>query len=807
MHRDKKNGHILACAGLIGFLVVFVCSVRTDADESQTSIGEIPLCDLGTATFQGFMGGLYPNGTNTRPPKHQAAGLAIARDGIRPLNASGQPDPNGKIVMTCVGVSHTTMVFEVDGPNAFKPRADADPSKNPQLVIVDGASNGQNTARWLGHMPLWDGPWRTLNDRLAAARVTPEQVQVVWLMSIGGADNALEDTPFPQPAKNRQAGMEALVRALKARYPNLRLAYTSQRPYCYSDPVKGLAHEPSTYHSGFGDKWMIENQINGTGNLNFDPAKGKVVAPWLSWGPYQWADGVNPRCDGLVWLPSDFLARSWGKPDWAHPSHAGVRKEADQLLAFLKTDPTATPWFLRKTDQPPRLTATGRPLSGFAPLTVKFSADAASPKEIIDVVWTFEDGCYSVSPNPTKTFYVPGTYDVHVTATDAMGNTATRTVTVKVGGVSSPPPRAEHYPPARVPPPGHKGPTVRITSPEDGVKFANPGKILITADAYGRDGTVTRVDFFKGGDDSKQELREYGAWRVWLGNATKPPYRATWHWNSTLEYNPPGGNFILTARAVDSLGAVAESSVNVNISSEGWAKDADSREVIFEEGVYLGGLAVNRPKGTDLAKHPLPTCAADEAKVKTAAGYLERTIAPPEPSGVPKPLRQGEFLSPQSISALAISPDGRQLAVTTMAFRHDHNFWLLAEDGQVLWGRYLEPWAPGQVAFLPQGKRFAVGLAYSRFTDPNPTLAFFDAENDVPVLVAKDTDCSYPPVRQRRLTALATVALRARHLLTLHSPSSQQYHPHKGRLQAQYRYSATRWIISQCLNSQQYGCG
>ncbi len=49
---------------------------------------------------------------------------------------------------------------------------------------------------------------------------------------------------------------------------------------------------------------MIENQINGAGNLNFDPAKGQAVAPWLSWGPYQWADGVNPRSDGFVRLPS-----------------------------------------------------------------------------------------------------------------------------------------------------------------------------------------------------------------------------------------------------------------------------------------------------------------------------------------------------------------------------------------------------------------------------------------------------------------------------------------------------------------------
>lgn len=167
-------------------------------------------------------------------------------------------------------------------------------------------------------------------------------------------------------------------------------------------------------------------------------------------------------------------------------------------------------------------------------------------------------------------------------------------------------------------------------------------------------------------------------------------------------------------------------------------KEADIREGIFEEGVYFGGFTVDGPKGTDFAKHPLLICAADGAKLKTAVDYLERTIAPPESSRVPKSLRQGEFLSPQSVSALAISPDGRQLAVTTMAFRHDRNFWLLADDGRVLWGRYLDPWAPGQIAFLPHGKRFAVGLAYSRFTGPNPTLALFDGENDAPIYGCDD---------------------------------------------------------------------
>ena len=126
------------------------------------------------------------------------------------------------------------------------------------------------------------------------------------------------------------------------------------------------------------------------------------------------------------------------------------------------------------------------------------------------------------------------------------------------------------------------------------------------------------------------------------------------------------------------------------------------------------------------------------APVSASATPSTLLIAAPQPSRVPNPLRQGKALTPQSVSALAISPNGRQIAVTTLAFRHDRNFWVLADDGQVLWGRYLEPWAPAQVAFVPQGKRFAVGLAYSRFTDPHPTFALFDGETDAPIYGSED---------------------------------------------------------------------
>jgi lysophospholipase L1-like esterase len=68
-----------------------------------------------------------------------------------------------------------------------------------------------------------------------------------------------------------------------------------------------------------------------------------VKAPLLLWGPYLWADGTTPRkADGLVWERDDLAG------DGTHPSQSGRRKVADQLLKFVKTDPLAATWFVKR---------------------------------------------------------------------------------------------------------------------------------------------------------------------------------------------------------------------------------------------------------------------------------------------------------------------------------------------------------------------------------------------------------------------------------------------------------------------------
>src|SRR5260370_828220 len=71
----------------------------------------IPLNELGTGTYQGYEGGLYPNGSNTPPAATEASALSLAQQ-IVPLDAAGNPDPvNGKIVMISIGMSNTNEEF------------------------------------------------------------------------------------------------------------------------------------------------------------------------------------------------------------------------------------------------------------------------------------------------------------------------------------------------------------------------------------------------------------------------------------------------------------------------------------------------------------------------------------------------------------------------------------------------------------------------------------------------------------------------------------------------------------------------
>jgi len=295
-----------------------------------------PLSDMSaTETYKGEDGGLYGKGQNVPPPKHLAAALKLA-ESIRPLNAEGQPDPNGKIGMISVGMSNTTQVF-----SRFVQMANRDPDKSPQLVIVDGAQGGMEAQAWSQPEGIErngrPSPWTVLAQRVAQSGLTPAQVQVVWT-KMARANPAAQGA-FPKHAVAMQDQMVTILQDLKRTYPNLKLAYLSSRTYA-GYATTGLNPEPYAYEGAFTMRWLIQDQIAGDPSLNYDPQQARVRVPLLLWGPYLWSNGETGRkLDDLKYSASDFA------PDGTHPNDSGQRKVAEQLLRFFKNDPTTKGWF------------------------------------------------------------------------------------------------------------------------------------------------------------------------------------------------------------------------------------------------------------------------------------------------------------------------------------------------------------------------------------------------------------------------------------------------------------------------------
>ncbi len=308
----------------------------------------VPLNELlNGATYQGFTGGLYPNGSNTMPSAHFQAGSASAA-AIRPLDVAGNPSPSGKYVLMSIGMSNTTQEFcsqssaEPCGSWTFMGKAAADATVNKTtLAIVNGARGGQTAASW-------DSPTDLNYDRIRDEVLTPKglsekQVQILWL-KVANAGPTVSLPNANADAYQLKASIGAILRAAKVRYPNLKQAFLSSRIYAGYATV-ALNPEPYAYESGFAAKWLIEAQIRQTLQGTIDPLAGDLsynsgAAPWVAWGPYPWANGLTRRSDGLVWEQANFEA------DGTHPGQSGENKVATLLMNFFKNSTHTRCWFL-----------------------------------------------------------------------------------------------------------------------------------------------------------------------------------------------------------------------------------------------------------------------------------------------------------------------------------------------------------------------------------------------------------------------------------------------------------------------------
>ncbi|HLJ54493.1 MAG TPA: hypothetical protein VKT77_05590 [Chthonomonadaceae bacterium] len=289
-----------------------------------------PLTELGAGAYHGFRGGLYPDGKNDRPAVHERAGVALART-VRPLDTAGHPDPAGKIALLSVGMSNTSQASD-----GFARQLAGCAERSPRLVFVNGAQGGMTAKMTQSAEDGGSGQryWNAVDERLRAAGASRAQVQVVWIKQA----DAGPTEGFPRYAETLEGELGNIARTLHARFPNLKLAYLSSRTFGGFARSR-LNPEPYAYESGFSVKWLIEKQINGDPQLNFYAARGQVRAPWLSWGPYIWANGSVHSTQALPSTEADFAG------DGTHESPAGQDKVGRALLHFFLTDTTTRPWF------------------------------------------------------------------------------------------------------------------------------------------------------------------------------------------------------------------------------------------------------------------------------------------------------------------------------------------------------------------------------------------------------------------------------------------------------------------------------
>lgn len=303
----------------------------------------VPLNDLGTAPYLwGYYGGLWDNGGNVGPSDHLAAGVRRAAL-IEPRDANGVPSPQGKIVFLAVGYGNTELTF-----NAFADMARANRHVNQNtLALVNVARPGFDGWRWSNR---WDHQvYPFMQQQIAEAGYTNAQVQAAWIQMINERPGPPLGIAFGD-AYLIKADYAETLRNLKDLFPNLQIAYLSSAEYAGYD-TSGMLREPHAYEGGFSVRWAVEGQVTFVrdgwiwdtriGNLNYDQG----MSPWITWGPYLWANGTTPRSDGLIWERDDFDGRGFAL------SAKGARKSATELLNFLLREPTAARWF-RISDPP-----------------------------------------------------------------------------------------------------------------------------------------------------------------------------------------------------------------------------------------------------------------------------------------------------------------------------------------------------------------------------------------------------------------------------------------------------------------------
>ena len=358
-------------------LVACIALFSVAALYASTLFVATPVNDLATGTYLSFEGGLYENGTDTVPVDHDADGQLFTSETI-PLDVNGNPSASGKVVLASMGMSNALIEFGTFETQAKKSTA----VNKTSLVLWNSSQSNQVACYWFpaygspACSPSTENEYDRIESGLTKAKLSNMQVQVVWVDNANGRTHSQNRGCQPQGtlcsslcdptlpgcvnsvnttnALNEEEEFGEALRAWKTRFPNLKMAFFSSRVFggYAAGGVDDVDPEPFAYETAFAIQWLIEAQIHQNRTGVIDPVAGDLsypAAPWIAWGPYFWADGPNPRSDGLVWCFGQTSPPCNGEFDFSsaglHLNTTGAAKTADLMMNFFSTSPYTAPWF------------------------------------------------------------------------------------------------------------------------------------------------------------------------------------------------------------------------------------------------------------------------------------------------------------------------------------------------------------------------------------------------------------------------------------------------------------------------------
>lgn len=195
-----------------------------------------------------------------------------------------------------------------------------------------------------------------------------------------------------------------------------------------------------------------------------------------------------------------------------------------------------------------------------APASISISATASDADGTVSKVEFFNGttklGEKTTAPYAyTWTGVAAGTYSITAKATDNKGGSSTSAARAVTVGT-----------------PPNQAPVVSLTAPVNNSTYTAPAIITITATSTDADGTITKVEFFRGSTK--------------LGEKTTSPYTYTWT-------NAAAGSYSITAKATDNKGAVSTSSARaVVVNTAPPINVCSSLATYKENGGYAAGSKV-----------------------------------------------------------------------------------------------------------------------------------------------------------------------------------------------------------------------